>query len=54
MRRIIAAIVFLAITAGIGMNIGLDPEDGARITSSQEYRDERDAHMARIARQAAR
>lgn len=40
MKRIIAAIVLVAIAASIGLNIGPEPDDVRRIMATPEYQQE--------------
>lgn len=40
MKRIIAAIVLVAITATIGLNIGPNPDEARRIMATPEAQDE--------------
>lgn len=40
MKRIIAALVLVAVVAAIGLNIGLDPDDVRRIMETPEYQQE--------------
>lgn len=40
MKRIIAALVLVAIAAAIGLNIGPEPDDVRRIMATPEYQQE--------------